>query len=146
MGTGPEGQPRIQHDVDGAWVRHITPARTDPQPFAKLHRVEVIHPFADPVLVFELLNLVGHLLAEVALEEGDDRGRIDFRIKQPGHHGLAPQLGLTRQRFVDGVVMGVHVGDGLGSLAHQHITEFIGGFSGGVEPDLYPRHGESLSR
>ncbi len=145
VGTGTEGQTRVQHDVDRIRVRHVAPARADPQAFAELHGVEVIHPLAHPVLVFQLLHLVAHVFAEDLLEEGDGGGRIGFGVKQPHHFGLAPQRGLARHGFIDGHILGIHKGHRLGTTPQQHVAHLVRRLGGGVDSNLYPGHGVDSS-
>ncbi|MNS96940.1 hypothetical protein D3C72_1312580 [compost metagenome] len=145
VGAGTEGQTRIQHDVDRIRVRHVAPARADPEALAELHGVEVIHPLAHPVLVLQLLDLVADVFPEDLLEEGDGGRRVGFGIEQPHHLGLAPERRFTRQWLVDGHILGIHKGHRLGSTPQQHVAHLVRGLGGGVDSNLYPGHGVDSS-
>ena len=145
VGTGAEGQARVQHDVDRIGVRHVAPARADPEPLAELHGVEVIHPLAHPVLVFQLLDLVAHVFAEDLLEEGDGGSRIGFGIEQSHYFGLAPERGFTGHGLIDGHILGIHKGHRLGPTPQQHVAHLVCGLGSGVDSNLYPGHGVGSS-
>lgn len=100
---------RIEHHVDCVGIRHVTPARADPQALAEAHRVEVVHPLALPVLVFQLFYLVTETGAQqrVLFQHRHHLGHIGFRVVQTDHVGIAPQQGFTRQGFEHRVVVGV---------------------------------------
>ena len=95
MRAGTEGQTRIEHHVDGIFIRNVAPARADPQPLTEAHRMEVIHPFPLPVFIFQLLDLMRESGAQqrVLLQLGNDRFHIGFGIEQADHVGVAPQPG-----------------------------------------------------
>ncbi len=98
MGTGTEGQSRIEHHVDGLGIGDLTPARADPQATAKLHRVEVIHPLTFPVLIFDLFDLMAEVRAQrrMARQLSDHLGHLGLGIEQADDVGIPPQQGLAR--------------------------------------------------
>ncbi len=145
VGAGTEGQARIQHDVDRLGVRHVAPARADPESLAELHGVEVVHPLAHPVLVLQLLHLVAHVFPEDLLEEGDGGGRICLGIEQAHDLGLTPERGLAGHGFIDGHILGIHKGHRLGSTPQQHVAHLVRRLGGGVDSNLYPGHGVDSS-
>ena len=57
MSAGTEGEAGIKHQVDRVGIGNLLPAWADPQALAKLHGVEVSHPLAFPVFVFNDLNV-----------------------------------------------------------------------------------------
>ncbi|CRZ53233.1 Uncharacterised protein [Vibrio cholerae] len=74
------------------WVWHFTPAWADPEATAKLHWVEVIHPFAFPVLVFHLLDFVRKTFREhvAGFDLLQDQRGIHIRFVQCDDIGIAP--------------------------------------------------------
>lgn len=105
MGAGPKRRAGIEHHVDGIGIRHITPARTDPEPLTEAHRMKVFHPFALPVFIFDLLDPVTKTGAQQRMlrQFGGNRGHISFCIEQADNIGIAPQACFTRSGSYTGV-------------------------------------------
>ena len=84
MRTGTKRQARVEHYVNGVFIRHIAPARADPQAFTEAHRVEVIHPFALPVLVFQLFDFMHETGTQqrILLQHRDHFFHIGLGVKQ----------------------------------------------------------------
>ncbi len=146
MGACSECQARIEHHVNGIFIRHVAPAWADPQTLAKLHRMEVVHPLAFPVFVFKLFDFVRKTGAQqrMIFQNRDHFGHISFGIKQADDVGVAPQAGFTRQRFKHRGVMRVLEGDRDRTGLHQRITHLFGIRAGCVQFQLDPRHGKTL--
>ncbi len=127
-------------------IRHVAPARADPQALAEAHRVEVIHPLAFPVFVFQLFDFVAETRAQqrVLFQHRDHLGHIGFGVKQADNVGIAPQPGFARQGFKHRRVVRVLEGDRDRAAFHQRIAQFFGVSAGGVQFELDPRHGKSL--
>ena len=109
MGAGTKRQARVEHHVHGVHVRHITPARADPQTFTELHRVEVIHPLALPVFIFQLLDFMHKTNAQqrVIFQDRHDLFHVGFGIEQTNDISIAPQTGFAWQRLKHRRVMRV---------------------------------------
>src|SRR5476649_2393630 len=82
MSSCSERQTGVEHYVHGGWVRHVSPARADPQALAETHWVEVIHPLTLPVFVFQLLDFMCKTFAQqrFVFQHGDHGGHIRFRV------------------------------------------------------------------
>ena len=135
MGAGTKRQTRIEHDVNRVFIRNLAPAWADPQTLAKLHGVEVIHPFAFPVFVFQLFDFVRKARAQqrVVFQNRDDLFHVGFSIEQANHVGIAPQAGFARQRFKDRRVMRVLEGDRDRAGLHQRIAQLFGVRAGCIQ-------------
>ncbi len=140
MGAGTKGQARIQQQIDRFGFRGLVPAGDDPQPLAEAHRLEVVHPAAFPLLVFQALHLVGQAVGQQlhALFQG---GGVGIAFEQRQQVGLGPQRGGAEIRFEDRLVLGVHEGHRDGAqFEHEVFVGFrLGGREG--EADLQPGHG-----
>ena len=51
MSAGAEGQPRIEHYIDGVRFGGISPAGANPQALTHTHGMKTIHPRPLPVLI-----------------------------------------------------------------------------------------------
>ena len=89
MRAGPERQPRIETDDDGANLG-LRVTRTNPQAFAELHRAEVPKPLTLPIPVREHFNAVLGHRAERFPKVFLERIEIDIGIEKPGHAGVVP--------------------------------------------------------
>ena len=98
MRTGTKRQARVEHHVHGVFIRNIAPARANPQSLTKAHRVEVIHPLALPVFIFQLFDFMHETDAQqrMLLQNGDHLCHIGFGVKQTDNVRIAPQTGFTR--------------------------------------------------
>ncbi len=105
MGTGAERQTRIQHHVDGVFIGHFTPAWADPQTLTKLHRMEVVHPLAFPVFVFQLFNFMRETRAKqrMVFQNRHDLFHIGFCIEQADNVRITPQARFARSGSKTGV-------------------------------------------
>ena len=135
MGTGAERQTRIQHHVDGVFIGHFTPAWADPQTLTKLHRMEVVHPLAFPVFVFQLFNFMRETRAQqrMVFQNRHDLFHIGFCIEQADNVRITPQARFAWQRLKDRRVMRVLEGDRDRTCLHQRITQFFGVRAGCVQ-------------
>ncbi len=146
VGAGAERQARIEHHVNRVGIGNVAPARADPQALTEAHRVEVVHPLALPVLVFQLFYLVAETGAQqrVLFQHRHHLGHIGFGVVEADHVGIAPQQGFTRQRFEHRVVVGVLEGHRHGAAFHQRVAQVFRLAAGGVQFELDPRHSNSL--
>ncbi len=135
MGAGTECQTRIEHHVDRVFIGNLAPAWADPQTLAKLHGVEVIHPLAFPVFVFQLFDFVRKTRAQqrMMFQNRDHFFHVGFGIKQANHVGIAPQARFARQRLKDRRVMRVLEGDRDRAGLHQRIAQLFGVSAGCVQ-------------
>ncbi|MPN41504.1 hypothetical protein SDC9_189056 [bioreactor metagenome] len=125
MSAGTKRQTGVEHYVDGIFIRHVAPAWADPQAFAKTHGVEVIHPLAFPVLIFQLFNFMREPDAQqrMVFQDGDDFFHVGFGVKQTDNVGVAPQACFARQWLKNRRVVRVLEGDGNGTRFHQGIAQ-----------------------
>ena len=103
------------------------------------------HPFAHPVLVFQLLDLVAHVFTEDLLEEGDGGSRIGFGVEQSHYFGLAPERVSPGMGSPGRAHPGIHKGHRLGPTPQQHVAHLVCGLGSGVDSNLYPGHGVGSS-
>ena len=145
MGAGTESQARVEQQVDCIRLRGGMPAWHDPQALAETHWLEVVHPAAFPVLVFDHFTVV--LWQRATGEQfhmGEDGGGIGAVFEQGEQMGMGPQRGGIEFRLEDRLVFGVHE-------RHRHRAHFeesvfvgFGLFWADGEADLQPRHGGHL--
>ena len=107
--------------------------------------MKIVHPFAFPVFVFQLLQLVIDAIFE-------ERHLLQLLyhlvhrvlcIKQAHHHGVGPVDHFARHRLVNRGVMCIKKTYGLGAPAHQHIADLFGFFFSGANAQLDPGHNQS---
>ena len=146
MSAGPKRQTRVQHHVDGILIRDIAPAWANPQTFTKAHRVEVIHPFAFPVFVFELFDFMREACTQqrMLLQDGNHFFHVGFCIEQADNVGISPQASLARQRLKYRRIMRVLESNGNGARFHQRIAQLFSVGTGRVQFQLDPWHGKTL--
>ncbi len=146
MRTRTERQSRVEHHVDGILVRNVTPAGTNPQTLAKTHRMEIIHPFAFPVFIFQLFDFMGKSGTQqrMLLQNRDNVFHVGFGVEQTDHIGIAPQTGFARQRLKNRRIVRILKGNGNGARFHQRITQLFSIRAGGIQFQLDPWHGKTL--
>ena len=93
MGTGAERQTRIQHYVDRIFIGNVAPAWADPQTLTKLHWMEVVHPLAFPVFVFQLFDFMRETRAQqrMVFQNRHDLFHVGFCIEQADNVRITPQ-------------------------------------------------------
>ena len=127
VSAGTKGQSWIKHHIDCILIRNIAPARANPQAFAETHRVEVIHPLAFPVFIFQLFDFMREACAEqrMLLKDSNRFVHVAFCVEQTDNVGIAPQTGFTRQRFEHRRVVGVLEGNRDRAGLHQRVAQFF---------------------
>ena len=145
MGAGAERQARVQQQVDGVWLWSGVPAWHDPQALAETHGLEVIHPAAFPVLVFDdFAVMLGQRAAGEQFHVGKHAAGVGAVFEQGQQVGVGPQRRGIEFRFEDRLVFGVHEGHRHGAHFEERVFVGFGLFWADGETDLQPRHGGHL--
>ena len=145
VGAGAEGQARIQQQVHRVWLGSGVPARHDPQALTEAHRLEVVHPAAFPVLVFDhFAVMLGQRAAGQQLKVGQYRAGLGAAFEQRQQVGVGPQRRGVEFRLEDRLIFGVHEGHRHGAHFKESVFVGFGLFWADGEADLQPRHGGHL--
>ncbi|MNZ79970.1 hypothetical protein D3C78_985890 [compost metagenome] len=120
MGTRTKCQAWIEHHVYGIGIRHIAPAWADPQTFAELHGMEIVHPLALPVFVFQLLDFMHKSRAQkwVIFQNRHDLFHVCFCVEQTNNIGITPQARFAWQWLKHRCVMRILESNGNRSDFH----------------------------
>ncbi len=142
MGPGAERQARIEQQVHGVRLRCGMPARHDPQALAETHRLEVIHPAAFPVLIFDDFGAVlGQFFAGQQAQVRQGHLGIGVGFEQRQQVGVCPQRRGIEFGLENRLVFGVHECHGHGADFKKSVFVGFGLFRADGETDLQPRHG-----
>ncbi|VAU69222.1 Uncharacterised protein [Klebsiella pneumoniae] len=97
--------------------------------------MEVVHPLAFPVFVFQLFNFMRETRAQqrMVFQNRHDLFHIGFCIEQADNVRITPQARFAWQRLKDRRVMRVLEGDRDRTGLHQRITQFFGVRAGCVQ-------------
>lgn len=100
--------------------------------------MEIIHPFALPVFIFQLFDFVREACAEqrMILQNRHDFFHVGFSIEQANHIGVAPQTRFARKRLKYRRIVGILKSDRNGTRFHQRIAKIFGVRAGGVQFQL----------
>ncbi|CSE36415.1 Uncharacterised protein [Shigella sonnei] len=108
--------------------------------------MEIIHPFALPVFIFQLFDFMREACAEqrMVFQNRHHVVHIGFSVEQTNHIGVAPQARFARQRLKYWRIVGILKSDRNGTRFHQRIAKIFSVRAGGVQFQLDPRHGKTL--
>ncbi|MCY1179285.1 hypothetical protein D9M73_196790 [compost metagenome] len=145
MGSGAEGQARVQQQVHGIRLGGFVPARHYPEAAAEAHRLEVVHPAAFPILVFDALDLVfRQRAAGQQFQVRHQAGFVGVGFEQGEEVGMGPERRGAQVRLEDRLVFGVHEGHRHGAHFKESVFIGFGLFWADGEAYLQPRHGGHL--
>ncbi|MNQ61768.1 hypothetical protein D3C85_760890 [compost metagenome] len=89
VGAGAERQARVEQQVDCVRLGGGVPARHDPQALAEAHGLEVVHPAAFPVLVFDdLAVMFRQRAASQQFQVGQDACSLGATFEQGQQMGV----------------------------------------------------------
>ncbi|MCY1370794.1 hypothetical protein D9M69_579010 [compost metagenome] len=137
MGAGAKGQARVQQQVHRIRLGGGVPAGHYPQAAAEAHGLEVVHPAALPVLVFDALDLVLRKLGPgQQLQVRHQGGLVGIGLEQGEQVGVGPERRGAQVRLEDRLVFGVHEGYRYGAHFQQGVFVGLRLFRGDGETDL----------
>jgi len=143
--AGAEREARIQQQIYRVRLWRGVPAWNDPQALTEAHWLEVIHPAAFPVLVFDDFAVVlWQRAAGQQLKVGQYGGGFGATFEQGQQVRVRPQRGGIEFRFEDRLIFSVHEGHRYGADFKESIFVGFGLFRADGQTYLQPRHGGHL--
>lgn len=100
--------------------------------------MEIIHPFALPVFIFQLFDFMREARAEqrMVFQNRHHVVHIGFSVEQTNHIGVAPQARFARQRLKYWRIVGILKSDRNGTRFHQRIAKIFRVRAGSVQFQL----------